>query len=90
MITHWYRNLQARSRLPQPLPEPDSRHGTYNFELMVKRAAIFADIVGCLGYGIATTGDLFTLAVAIASIGGSASSTMQAALTKHVPKENIG
>ena len=90
MITHWYRNRQARSRLPQPLPEPDSLHGTYNFELMVKRAAIFADIVGFLGYGIATTGDLFTLAGAITSIGGSASPTMQAALTKYVPKENVG
>jgi len=90
MITHWYRNRQAKSRPLQPLSDPDSPHGTDNFELAVIRVAIFADIVGFLGYGIAPTGDLFTLAGAIASIGGSASPTMQAALTKHVPKENVG
>lgn len=89
-ITHFYRKHQEKSKSRRVLPEPDTPHGTDNFELSVIRTAIFADAIGFLGYGAAPTGQLFTLSGAITSIGGTASPTMQAALTKHVPKENVG
>lgn len=65
-------------------------NGTDIFELTIIRIAIFADMMGFLSYAISPTGSLFTLSGAVASIGGTASPTMQAALTKHVPKENVG
>jgi MFS family permease len=84
-----------RSRFPpahsRPLsPGPTALEGTDSFELSVIRFAILADSVGFLSYGLSASGTSFTLSGAIASIGGIGSPTMQAALTKHVPKESIG
>ncbi|KAF2668216.1 MFS general substrate transporter [Microthyrium microscopicum] len=91
-LTHWYRRRQSRRGDQSPLVaiDPDMPEGTDIFELSVIRFAIFADIFGFLGYALAPTGTAFILSGAIASIGGISSPTMQAALTKHVPKESIG
>jgi len=56
----------------------------------VIRLAVFADSLGFLSYALASHGGTFVLSGAIASIGGIGSPTMQAALTKHVPREAIG
>lgn len=90
LVTHVYRKREAKTQPLHLMSEPDAPHGTDNFELSVIRVAIFADVMGFCGYAMAPIGDLFTLSGVIASIGGTASPTMQAALTKHVPKENVG
>ena len=91
IVTHWYRKRQTRSsHVHSPIENDNEPNGTDIFELTIIRVAIFADVMGFLSYAISPTGGLFTLSGAIASIGGTASPTMQAALTKHVPKENVG
>jgi len=91
VVTHWYRSRQE-CNLPQISSphDPHAPEGTDNFELTVIRFAILADSLGFLGYALAQTGTQFIFAGAIASMGGIASPTMQAALTKHVPKESVG
>jgi hypothetical protein len=86
-ITHIYRRYQARKRPNSPV---DFSEGTDIFELSVIRFAILADSIGFLCYAFSSTGTQFILSGAITSIGGVASPTMQAALTKHVPKDSIG
>lgn len=93
IVTHWYRKRQARrSHIHSQMETGNDNEpkGTDTFELTIIRIAIFADMIGFLSYAISPTGGLFTLAGAITSVGGTASPTMQAALTKHVPKENVG
>jgi hypothetical protein len=71
-------------------PNFDVPNGVDNIELNIIRFAIFADTVGFLGYALSPAGLLFILSGAVTSIGGVASPTLQAALTQHVPKENVG
>lgn len=90
-ITNWYRNRQQRRQgLLNTSKESSGPKGTDNFELTVIRFAILADTLGFLGYALSRNGTQFLLSGAIAGIGGIASPSMQAALTKHVPKEQIG
>jgi hypothetical protein len=90
IVTKIYRRYYD-SPTSRPLtPNPGNLEGTDSFELAVIRLAVFADSAGFLSYALAGTGDSFILSGAIASIGGIGSPTMQAALTKHVPKEAIG
>ncbi|KAF2421191.1 MFS general substrate transporter [Tothia fuscella] len=84
-VTHWYRR-----RHPPPTHGRTEVEGVSPFELSVIRFAILADTLGFLGYALAQDGSQFLLCGAIAGIGGIASPSMQAALTKHVPKEKIG
>jgi hypothetical protein len=92
VLTHWYQKRQSRRQIGRPATpvDPSMPEGTDHFELSVIRFAIFADILGFVGYALAPSGTEFILAGAVASIGGISSPTMQAALTKHVPKESIG
>jgi hypothetical protein len=80
LITHFFRNKKVL------------RHdkGCDEFDLGLIRLAIFFDTVGFLGYTLARTGPLFTLAGVAASLGGIGSPTLQSALTKHVPAERTG
>ncbi|KAF1822290.1 MFS general substrate transporter [Dissoconium aciculare CBS 342.82] len=80
LITHFFRNKKVL------------RHdkGSDEFDLGLIRLAIFFDTVGFLGYTLARTGPLFTLAGVAASLGGIGSPTLQSALTKHVPAERTG
>ncbi|TLD36132.1 hypothetical protein E2P81_ATG03021 [Venturia nashicola] len=90
-ITNWYRYRQQRRQgLPNTSKETHGPEGTDNFELTVIRIAILADTLGFLGYALSQNGTQFLLSGAIAGIGGIASPSMQAALTKHVPKEQVG
>jgi hypothetical protein len=92
-ITHLYqqraRHLASLTRPATP-PPPNTLEGMTAFELTVVRVAIFADCVGFLSYAAADSGGMFILSGVIASIGGVGSPTMQAALTKHVPKDSVG
>ncbi|KAE9967532.1 hypothetical protein BLS_005203 [Venturia inaequalis] len=90
-ITNSYRNRQQRRQGLSNTPrEPSGPEGTDEFELTVIRFAILADTLGFLGYALSRNGTQFLLSGAVAGIGGIASPSMQAALTKHVPKEQVG
>jgi MFS family permease len=80
LITHFFRNKKVL------------RHdkGCDEFDLGLIRLAIFFDMIGFLGYTLARTGPLFTLAGVAASLGGIGSPTLQSALTKHVSTERTG
>jgi len=58
--------------------------------MTIIRVAILFDMVGFLGYTLARKSSLFMLSGAVASIGGMGSPTLQAALTKHVPPNQVG
>ncbi len=64
--------------------------GSDRLDLSIIRVAIFFDLVGYIGYITTRTGPLFTLAGTIASLGAMASPTIQAVLTKHVPRDQVG
>ena len=64
--------------------------GSDRFELLLIRLAIFFDLLGYIGYITVRTGPLFILAGAITSLGAMGSPTLQAALTNHVPTDQIG
>jgi len=90
-ITNWYRNRQSRRQgVSSPPRESSTPEGTDQFELTVIRFAILADTFGFMGYALSQTGTQFLVSGAVAGIGGIASPSMQAALTKHVPKEQVG
>jgi MFS family permease len=91
IFTHfYYRRKRSQQHRPATPPRPKALEGTDPFELMVIRVAILADCLGFLSYATSTTGTQFILSGVIASIGGIGSPTMQAALTKHVPKDSVG
>jgi MFS family permease len=64
--------------------------GSDLFDLSIIRAAIFFDTLGYLGYALVRKGELFALSGAIAAVGGIGSPTLGAALTKHVPQDQVG
>ncbi|KAF1834904.1 MFS general substrate transporter [Decorospora gaudefroyi] len=64
--------------------------GSDLFDLSVIRAAIFFDMAGFLGYTLVRNGELFALSGALAAVGGIGSPTLGAALTKHVPQDQVG
>ena len=64
--------------------------GCDNIDLGIIRTAIFFDLLGYIGYSTVRTGSLFVLCGAIASVGGMGSPALQAALTKHVPRDRTG
>lgn len=64
--------------------------GTDLFDLSVIRVAILFDTLGYLGYALVRKGELFTLSGALAAVGGIGSPALGAALTKHVPPDQIG
>lgn len=66
------------------------RSGSDKVDLSLIRFAISFDLLGYIGYITARTGPLFILAGAITSLGAMGSPTLQAALTNHVPTDQIG
>jgi MFS family permease len=90
--TSYFRNRQRKQQTSTRLSprEPSLPEGTDAIELNIIRFAIFADTLGFFGYAMASAGPPFILSGAIASIGGIGSPNLQAALTKHVSKENVG
>jgi MFS family permease len=64
--------------------------GSDLFDLSIIRFAVLFDTLGYLGYTLSRTGNMMILSGSIAAIGGVASPTLQAAMTKHVPPEQTG
>lgn len=77
----------VRSRSGPPLR---GNSGSDLFDLSVIRFAVFFDMLGYLGYALASNGPLFILSGVVASVGGMGSPTLQSALTKHVPPDRTG
>lgn len=72
-------------------PESRAKSSRFDkFDLGVVRVAVFFDTLGYAGYSLSPTGSFMITSGVVASIGGIASPTLQAALTKHVPRDKIG
>lgn len=64
--------------------------GSDRLDLSIIRVAILFDLIGYIGYATVRSGPLFILFGTIGSLGAMGSPTLQAALTKHVPTDQIG
>ena len=64
--------------------------GSDRLDLSLIRLAIFFDLLGYIGYSTVRTGTLFILSGTITSLGAMGSPTLQAALTNHVPTDQVG
>ena len=64
--------------------------GASSLDLWIIRVGFLFDTVGYLGYVLARTGALFTVAGAITAVGSMSSPALQSALTKHVPPDRVG
>ncbi|CAD6446029.1 3e06407e-e9b3-4e68-aee4-9fa6e1654700 [Sclerotinia trifoliorum] len=69
---------------------PESQSGADSIDLFVVRLSIIFEVVGYLGFTLARSGPLFVASGIMASMGGVGSPTLQSALTKHVPHDQIG
>ncbi|RDW63340.1 hypothetical protein BP6252_10885 [Coleophoma cylindrospora] len=67
-----------------------SAAGPDSLDLLLIRISIFAGTIGYIGYAIAPTGALFTLAGIIASLDSISLAVSEAALSKFAGRENIG
>lgn len=79
-----------RLRRESGFPVPESHSGADSTDLFVVRLSIIFEIVGYLGFTLARSGPLFVASGIMASMGGVGSPTLQSALTKHVPHDQIG
>lgn len=70
------------------IAEPNS--GSDNLDLAIVRAAVIFEIIGYAGFALVRSGPLFFCAAILASFGGVGSPTLQSALTKHVPHDQVG
>ncbi|KAG9237981.1 major facilitator superfamily domain-containing protein [Amylocarpus encephaloides] len=80
-------NRQARE---SGLAKPEPNSGSDLLDLSIVRGAILLEVLGYSGYATATTSQMFVGAGILAALGGVGSPTLQSALTKHVPHENVG
>lgn len=70
---------------------PTKNHnGSDYLDVVLIRFAIIVEAIGYFFYAIAPTGVLFTLAGALAALGGVGSPTIQSTLTKHIPRDKTG
>ncbi|KAI0460179.1 MFS general substrate transporter [Xylaria acuta] len=70
---------------------PDETHsGADNLDVWLLRLALLGDMTGVLGYVFVRTEELFILSAMFTAFGGLASATIQAAITKQVPTEQVG
>lgn len=93
--TSYFRARSSRRRAKAAYRDPDSNEahlpeGTDAVSLNIIRFAIVADALGFLGFALSPAGPMFILSGAVTSIGGVASPSLQAALTQHIRKENVG
>lgn len=84
--------LPLISRIIRGPKSTATRHssGSDRLDLSLIRLAIFFDFLGYIGYITIRAGNLFVIAGVITSLGAMGSPILQAALTNHVPTEQIG
>ncbi|KAF7885573.1 uncharacterized protein EAF02_004082 [Botrytis sinoallii] len=81
---------RRRQRRESGLVIPENHSGADSTDLIVIRISIICEIIGYLGFTVARSGPLFVVSGIMASMGGVGSPTLQSALTKHVPHDQIG
>ncbi|ESZ99542.1 hypothetical protein SBOR_0107 [Sclerotinia borealis F-4128] len=79
-----------RQRRESGLDIPERHLGADSIDLLVIRLSILFEIIGYLGFTVTRSGPLFVVSGIMASMGGVGSPTLQSALTKHVPHDQIG
>lgn len=68
----------------------DRNQGADTLDLVLIRFAVASDVVGSLGYLLSRRAELFVFSGMLTAFGGLGSATIQAAITKHVPPEQVG
>ncbi len=83
--------LPALTRYVRGKPdEARKATGSDHFDLGVIRFALLFDTLGFVGYSLARSGIVMTLAGTVAAVGGIGSPTLQSSLTKHIPAGQTG
>jgi len=90
-LNYLVRTVRAnRERRKSGFAMVESNSGSTNLDLYIIRFAVLFELVGFSGYLVSRTGSLFVLSGMIAALGGVGSPSLQSALTKHVPHQNVG
>ncbi|SPQ23588.1 af843f2c-b21c-4fb6-977d-4ee08a5b32c8 [Thermothielavioides terrestris] len=94
LINYFFRTRPAARRrrggAEPSAPVVEENRGADEVDIWVLRVALLSDTVGVVGYIFARSGPVFVACAAVTSLGGLASATIQAAVTKHVPAERVG
>ncbi|PYH93202.1 MFS general substrate transporter [Aspergillus ellipticus CBS 707.79] len=72
---------------------PRSGHivsGSSTSEVVLIRLSLFLDTAGYIGYALSNQSPVMVFSGVVTALGGMGIPTMQAALTKHVPRERVG
>ncbi|KAK1982850.1 major facilitator superfamily transporter [Colletotrichum cereale] len=68
----------------------EANNGADTVDCWVLRFALLSDVTGSLGYLFARNETIFVLSGMVTAFGGLGSATIQAAITKHVPADQVG
>ncbi|EFQ30687.1 major facilitator superfamily transporter [Colletotrichum graminicola] len=68
----------------------EGNHGADTVDCWILRFSLLSDVTGSLGYIFARNEAIFVLSGMVTAFGGLGSATIQAAITKHVPADQVG
>ncbi|KAK6220300.1 major facilitator superfamily transporter [Colletotrichum tabaci] len=68
----------------------EANNGADTVDCWILRFALLSDVTGSLGYLFARNESVFVLSGMVTAFGGLGSATIQAAITKHVPADQVG
>ncbi|KAK1958548.1 major facilitator superfamily transporter [Colletotrichum sublineola] len=68
----------------------EANNGADTVDCWILRFALLSDVTGSLGYLFARNETIFVLSGMVTAFGGLGSATIQAAITKHVPADQVG
>ncbi|GJC79038.1 putative membrane protein YJL163C [Colletotrichum liriopes] len=68
----------------------EANNGADTVDCWILRFALLSDVTGSLGYLFARNESIFVLSGMVTAFGGLGSATIQAAITKHVPADQVG
>ncbi|TDZ14483.1 putative membrane protein [Colletotrichum orbiculare MAFF 240422] len=80
----------ARRRRVSGVSLVESNNGADDVDCWILRFALLSDVAGSLGYIFARSEVVFVLSGMVTAFGGLGSATIQAAITKHVPADQVG
>jgi len=84
------RRNARRQRREGGAPMAEKNAGADELDIWVLRSALLSDVMGATGYIFSRTSGPFILSAIVTAFGGMGSATIQAALSKHVPAEQVG
>lgn len=92
IINYFFRTRpNARRRRESQAPAQSEKNvGADELDVWILRIALISDVIGVAGYIFVRTVPLFILCAIITALGGLGSATIQSALSKHVPAEQVG